>query len=62
MFSEKNKLLLDTYQRFIDVVLGLCEPDTLENIMLSDAMGFGTTTDEKVFGVEAFLKVIKFQN
>ena len=62
MFSEKNKLLLDTYQRFIDIVLGLCEPDTLENIMLSDAMGFGTTTDEKIFGVEAFLKVLKFQN
>jgi len=62
MFSEKNKLLLDTYQRFIDIVLGLCEPDTLENIMLSDAMGFGTTTDEKIFGVEAFLKILKFQN
>ena len=52
MFSEKNKLLLDTYQRFIDIVLGLCEPDTLENIMLSDAMGFGTTTDKKIFGVD----------
>ncbi|MEO7174438.1 MAG: nuclear transport factor 2 family protein, partial [Saprospiraceae bacterium] len=62
MITEKKELLFATYQSFMDQVLGLCEPDTLRDILLVDAMGFGTTTDEKIFGADAFLNLIKIQN
>jgi signal transduction histidine kinase len=61
MNTKKEKLLNDTYQSFIDQCLGRIKPDELNEILSEDAMGFGTTADEKIFGIEDFLKLLRIQ-
>ncbi|MEO7314358.1 MAG: hypothetical protein ABIW47_04170 [Ginsengibacter sp.] len=50
MNTEKEKLLYDTYQSFMDKGLGRATPDTLNEIVSKDMMGF------------AFEKVSPFTN
>ncbi len=61
MNTKKEKLLFDTYRSFIDQCLGRIKPDSLSEILSEKAMGFGTTADEKIFGVEEFHKLLLIQ-
>ncbi len=61
MNTKKEKLLFDTYRSFIDQCLGRIKPDSLNEILSEKAMGFGTTADEKIFGIEDFLKLLSIQ-
>ncbi|MEO9144442.1 MAG: ATP-binding protein [Ginsengibacter sp.] len=61
MNTKKEKLLNDTYQSFMDQGLGRTNPDTLNEIVSKEIMGFGSTADEKIFGVEDLLKLLKIQ-
>jgi signal transduction histidine kinase len=52
MEFEKEKLLNETYQKFMETGLNNPESlDILDEIAASDLMGFGTTIDERIFSV-----------
>ena len=52
MEKNKEKDLLDTYKLWIDSFMEDCPTDQLDSITSTDIMGYGTTTDEKVFGIK----------
>ncbi len=50
MDFSKEKLLNDTYNKFMEVVLSDSLPlETVDELFAEDVMGFGTTVDEKIF-------------
>ena len=61
MNSEKEKLLYSTYEKFLGQGLGRTNPDKIDDIVSQEIMGFGSTVDEKIFGIEGLLKLIKIQ-
>jgi signal transduction histidine kinase/DNA-directed RNA polymerase subunit N (RpoN/RPB10) len=52
MKFEKKQLLDITFQKFMDLGLGEGNLNILEDIVAQDVVGFGTTIDEKLFGVK----------
>ncbi|WP_249356294.1 sensor histidine kinase [Maribacter sp. ACAM166] len=53
MNTTKEQELLRTYQLFVASFMENSSVDELNDILSPDIMGFGTTSDEKVFGIEA---------
>ncbi len=51
MKFEKKQLLDITFQKFMDLGFGEGNLNILEDIVAQDVVGFGTTIDEKLFGV-----------
>ncbi len=50
MNAAKEKLLYKTYQKLLDASFGDKLPlDVLDDILVEDVMGYGTTVDEKIF-------------
>ncbi len=62
MNAEKKILLNKTYQLFMDMGLGKMDPVGLEEITDKQLMGFGTASDEKLFGHGQLLELILRQN
>jgi signal transduction histidine kinase len=52
MTLEKRQLLDRTFQTFMEVGLGAGNLDILDDIVARDVVGFGTTIDEKLFGIK----------
>lgn len=62
MNATKEKLLNDTYQKFIDVSSGLIESDEiLYDIVDKNLLGFGTTIDEKMFSIADYRTMLLAQ-
>ena len=59
MNSEKERLLNETYQQFLETGLNSPEVlDLLDELVAPDIMGFGTTVDERIFSVADLKKLI----
>jgi signal transduction histidine kinase len=52
MTSEKKQLLDKTFQSFMELGLSGENMDFLDDMVAKDVVGFGTTIDEKIFGVK----------
>ncbi|MGF1555313.1 nuclear transport factor 2 family protein, partial [Paucihalobacter sp.] len=52
MKKQKRELLNNTFNSFIEVGLSGENLEILEDIVFKDVVGFGTTVDEKLFGVK----------
>ncbi|OOG70483.1 sensor histidine kinase [Algoriphagus sp. A40] len=62
MDAIKEKLLSDTVQRVLDMIVQVNFPlDSIDAFVVSDVMGFGTTVDEKILGLEGLKKLIADQ-
>jgi C4-dicarboxylate-specific signal transduction histidine kinase len=62
MDALKEKLLNDTYTKFIDVVFKSFDTDgILNDIVDNDIIGIGTTVDEKIFSLADFRKMLRAQ-
>lgn len=62
MNIEKEKLLIDTHQKFMETGLNSPESlDILDDIVAPDLMGFGTTADENIFSVADLKELINRQ-
>ncbi len=59
---NKTALLQDTHQKLLKIGLGIIPMTDLEEIVLPDYMGFGTTEDEKMFSLADFRNLIERQN
>ncbi len=56
----KEKLLNDTYSKFIEMALkGMDIYGILDEIVDEDIIGFGTTVDEKIFSFSEFMKMLR---
>ena len=62
MHSEKEKLLNDTYKRFIQVSLNHIPFDAATKFVAEDVMGYGTNMDEVILSIADFRKMIELQN
>ncbi|MDP2043171.1 MAG: ATP-binding protein [Algoriphagus sp.] len=62
MDSLKEKLLSEALQKVLDMtVTDDFLLDTIGDYVVSDVMGFGTTVDEKITGLEGFKKLLEDQ-
>ena len=62
MDTSKEKILNETYQRLMEVVLNNKRPISgIEKVVISDVMGFGTTIDEKIFSLNGFKDLVNTQ-
>jgi signal transduction histidine kinase len=62
MDALKEKLLSEAIQKVLDMTVTDNFPlDTIDGLVVSDVMGFGTTIDEQISGIEGFRKLIKDQ-
>ncbi|MBN7814605.1 ATP-binding protein [Algoriphagus pacificus] len=61
MERDKNKLLIDTYQEFMNVGISGENPSLLEKIVDENIVGFGTAIDEKVQSLKEFKKLLENQ-
>ena len=52
MDANKEKDLLNTYRRWVDSFMEDAQIDQLDDLASLDIMGYGTTTEERVFGLE----------
>ena len=58
---DKGQLLNDTYQKFMDICLGQLPMDNLDELVVGDVMGFGTTIDEKLFSIADLRNLVNRQ-
>lgn len=62
MDALKEKLLLEALQKVLDMTVRDNFPlDTIGEFVVSDVMGFGTTVDEKISGIQGFKKLLEDQ-
>lgn len=62
MDALKEKLLFETLQKVLDTTATANFPlDTIGEFVVSDVMGFGTTVDEKIIGIQGFRKLLEDQ-
>lgn len=61
MNSKKKELLDETHKNFSNSMLLVSPADKLEKFVVEDVMGYGTTIDERVFGVSALKELVKRQ-
>lgn len=63
MNALKEKLLNDTYEKFMEVGLisDYLPLNILDQILVEDVMGFGTTLDEKIFSISGLQELINRQ-
>ena len=62
MNAEKERLLYETHQKFMDTGLNSPESlDILDELVAPGIMGFGTTIDERIFSVADLKKIITRQ-
>ena len=61
MTGEKRNLLNNTHKEFFDVMLFNFAPEKLEDFVVSDVMGYGTTVDEKIFDLAGLQKLVAVQ-
>jgi hypothetical protein len=62
MDALKEKLLSEAVQHVLDMTITDNFPlDTIGEFVVSDVMGFGTTVDEKINGIEGFKKLLEDQ-
>jgi signal transduction histidine kinase len=62
MDPQKEKLLSEALQKVMDMTVTDNFPlDTIGDYVVSDVMGFGTTVDEQIMGIEGLRKLLKDQ-
>ena len=61
MISKKEKLLQKAYDAYIDLMLRDFPLDRIEELVVSDVTGFGTTLDEKILDLNRLKKVVTDQ-
>jgi len=62
MDELKERLLTQTYQKFMDVGLNSTESlDILDELVSPEVMGFGTTIDERIFSIAELKKLLTRQ-
>ena len=61
MNENKQKLLVEAHSIFFKLMLEDFPLDRLSDYVVDDVMGFGTTLEEKVFGIENLNKLAKLQ-
>lgn len=61
MNSKKKELLDETQKNFFNSMLLISPADKLEKFVVEDVMGYGTTIDERVFGISALKELVKRQ-
>jgi signal transduction histidine kinase len=61
MTSEKNKNLIETYEKFIEIALMSISIDDLDNISTLNIMGYGTARDEIIFNLEEAKRLVRIQ-
>ena len=54
----KEKLLNETYQRFIDLLIGDSPLESVYEIVVDNVMGYGTTIDEKIMEIGRLRKIV----
>lgn len=58
MKTGKEQLLNNTYEKFLDLVLGDFSLERIDEIAVQDVMGYGTTIDEKLFEIEGLQELV----
>jgi signal transduction histidine kinase len=62
MDALKEKLLSEALQKVLDTTITANFPlETIGDFVVNDVMGFGTTLDEKIIGIDGFRKLLKDQ-
>ncbi len=62
MDALKEKLLFEVLQKVLDMTVTDNFPlDTIDEFIVSNVMGFGTTVDEKISGIKGFKKLLEDQ-
>ncbi len=62
MDTFKEKLLLEAVQKVLEMTIREDFPlNTIGDYVVSDVMGFGTTIDERIYGIEGFKKLLEDQ-
>ena len=60
MNDKKEKLLNDTYQKWIHTSLYDLPLDAINDFVNPKIMGYGTAVDEKVLSITDYRKLIKY--
>jgi len=58
MTTKKEKLLHNTYEKYLDLVLHDFPLDRINEIAVKDVMGYGTTIDEKIIQIEDLRELV----
>ena len=62
MTTEKEKLLNNTYEKFMEIGLSITpRHDMLDELAIDKIMGFGSAVDEKIFSINGLKKLIDTQ-
>ena len=61
MDSHREKLLQETYDKFIQLMLYDFPVERISEIVVDDVTGYGTTIDERVLEVKRFAKIVTDQ-
>ncbi len=61
MDEKKEKLLIEAHSIFFELMLEDHPLDSLNQYVVNDVMGFGTTLEEKVFGIDNLINLGKIQ-
>lgn len=61
MTAKKEKLLNETYERFLKVSMNKLPPELLNDLVTENIMGYGTTIDEKIISPEDCLDLVDRQ-
>lgn len=58
MNPDKNKLLNDTYNTFMDLMLGDLPLDSINDLAVEDVTGYGSTADEKIYDINRLRQLV----
>ncbi len=62
MIASKEKLLYENYQKLLDLAFNnKLEIDNIDDLVVEDVMGYGTTVDEKIFAKSGVRELIRRQ-
>ncbi len=61
MDKKKQKLLEQTYQKFIQIGIDGDDPSIMNKLVDEKIIGFGTAIDEKVIGSQELIKLLENQ-
>lgn len=61
MNEKKEKLLGDAHSIYFKLMLGDFPLESIYQYVVDDVMGFGTTLDEKIFGIENLIQLAELQ-